>query len=72
MFKTLDDVRLLLRSHRMSGRFIVCLELAADTSRITVKKTLGPGHYTMWGDPTFIRRMVIAVYPVDSLPENSR
>ena len=51
------------RRFRSHGAYIAVIRIE-DGARIRVERTLGPGHYTLWGDPAEILARVIAVIPV--------
>jgi len=48
------------RRFRSHGAFIAIIRIE-EGAPIRVERTLGPGHYTMWGNPAEILARVIAV-----------
>ena len=55
---------MLLRVPRFSLRLLARFELP-DASSVQIKKTFGPGHYTLWGDPHILRDAVVSVVRID-------
>src|SRR5262249_20241144 len=51
------------RRYRSHGNFIAVVQIE-EGSPIRIERTLGPGHFTVWGDPAEILARVIAVIPV--------
>jgi hypothetical protein len=51
------------RRYRSHGSYIAAIEIEEDAP-IRVERTLGPGHYTVWGLPFEILRRVVSVVPV--------
>jgi hypothetical protein len=51
------------RRYRAHGEFLAIVRIERDAP-IRVERTLGPGHYTVWGDPAEILARVVAVLPV--------
>jgi len=50
-FDTLEQARRKAQQNPAQGAFIVELVIP-DNAGIQWEKTFGPGHYTIWGDPT--------------------
>jgi hypothetical protein len=49
------------RRYRAQGAYVARIDLE-DGSPIRVERTLGPGHYTLWGEPSdFLARVVSVV-----------
>jgi hypothetical protein len=51
------------RRFRSHGDYLAIVRVE-DGAPIRVERTLGPGHYTVWGDPAEILARVVAVLPV--------
>lgn len=48
----------------MIGRYLAEIRVA-DTDPIRAEKTLGPGHFTLWGDAAVLLGRVVRVIPID-------
>src|SRR5215208_3956814 len=57
---TLAQARRLARRYPRTGQWISELRIPVDAS-IEVGKTLGPGHYTLWGDTVEIARCIVSI-----------
>jgi hypothetical protein len=55
---------MLRRVPRFPLRLVARLELA-DGAPVRVRKTFGPGHYTVWGEPRVFLGAVVAVVGVE-------
>lgn len=51
------------RRFRSHGTYMAVIRVE-EGAPIRVERTLGPGHYTLWGDPVEILARVIAVLPI--------
>lgn len=51
------------RRYRTHGRFIAAVRVE-ENGPIRIERTLGPGHYTLWGDPSHFMQRVISVTSV--------
>lgn len=48
---------------RTHGNYVAGVRVEAGAP-IRVERTLGPGHYTIWGEPTKLLARVVSVVPV--------
>ena len=58
-----------LRFRQIGGYLAVVRVSVGGTTRLS--KTLGAGHYTLWGDPAALLAAVVAVVPVEPAGEGS-
>lgn len=63
-YASLERARLTARKYPFHGRFIATLFIDTDSS-ISVRKTLGFEHYTLWGEPTALLDPVISVTSIE-------
>ncbi len=48
------------RRYRTHGRFVAAVRVE-EGDAIRAERTLGPGHYTLWGEPTAFLARVVSV-----------
>lgn len=63
MFDTLERSRAQARRFPGLGQYIAAIRIPVDAA-ITARKTLGEGHYTVWGDPETLLAAVSDLCPV--------
>ena len=51
------------RRFRTHGGYVAGVRIEAGAP-VRVERTLGPGHYTLWGDPAELLARVVSVAPV--------
>ena len=64
MFANEDRARRNARKFPALGSYIARL-MIPDSESVQVERTLGPGHYTVWGTPSYVLTFVAEVFAVD-------
>jgi hypothetical protein len=64
VYETAHGARQTARKYPAIGRYIAELEIP-DEGAFVFEKTLGPGHYTLWGSPDEVERCVVSITAVE-------
>ena len=64
VFSTLNQARRKQRVSPVLGTFIAVLRVPTDGSVRFARTLGGDGHHTVWGDPSYLRSLVVSVMPV--------
>jgi hypothetical protein len=63
-YSSLERARAIAAKYPVHGRFVAKLVLE-DDSAITVMKTLGAEHYTLWGEPEWFLKAVVSITSIE-------
>ena len=63
LYGTEAQARRNARRFRTHGSYVVGIEIE-DDAPVRVERTLGPGHYTLWGDPIDLLARRVSISPV--------
>lgn len=64
VFNTEQQARRKAEAYPVLGSYIAAVELPEDAP-VSYERTLGTrGHFTVWGDPVYLRDRVVSIVPV--------
>jgi hypothetical protein len=61
VFRTLRQAQNKVRDYPFLGAFIAQIDVDVDIPEVRVEKTFGRGHFTLWGAPAGLLRLVVTV-----------